>query len=348
MPEVDCAKIKSARRADRIRQGFCTPAALARRAESRQGMMSIYLTEQGKLVEQEKIVPGAWVNLCAPTEEELAKVSIQLNVEDALLRAALDEEERSRIDFEDGHMLILVDTPTVEAQQGRGFVYSTLPFGIVLTRDVIVTVCLKESALARAFSESPVKNFSTKKKNRMTLQLLYRNATLFLFYLREVDKASNRVENELHISMKNKELIQMLGLEKTLVYFSTSLKGNEMVLEKLLRMDFVKDYPDDTELLEDVIIENKQAIEMAGIYRDILSGTMDAFASVISNNLNIVMKLLAALTIILTVPSIIFGLWGTNVPVPWANSPYGFWLVIVVAAAFTGGAVWLMLRKKWL
>ena len=311
-------------------------------------MISIYLTDDGKLRELEQIVPGAWVHLCAPTEEEVATVCAKLCVEPDLVRAALDEEERSRIDFEDGHMLVLVDTPTVEAQQGRGFVYSTLPFGIILTEENIITVCLKESALARAFSESPVKNFSTKKKNRMTLQLLYRNATLFLFYLREVDKASSRVENELHLSMKNKELIQMLGLEKSLVYFSTSLKGNEIVLEKLLRMDFVKDYPDDTELLEAVIIENKQAIEMSNIYRDILSGTMDAFASVISNNLNIVMKVLAAVTIILTIPSIIFGLWGSNVPVPFESSPYGFFAIIGIAALCTAVAVVVMVRKKWL
>lgn len=298
---------------------------------------------------QQTIVPGAWVHLCAPTEEELAQVAVQLGVDSSLLRAALDEEERSRLDSEDGHMLILVDTPVVDTSaNGRGYTYSTLPFGIILTESNLITVCLKETALARAFSDSPVKNFSTKKKNRMTLQLLYRNATLFLFYLREVDKASNRVENALHISMKNKELIEMLGLEKTLVYFSTSLKGNEMVLEKLLRMDFVKAYPDDTELLEDVIIENKQAIEMAGIYRDILSGTMDAFASVISNNLNIVMKLLASITIILTIPSIIFGLWGSNVTVPFQNAPWGFWAVIGIAAVTTGASVWLMRRKKWL
>lgn len=311
-------------------------------------MISVYMSEHGTLTQLDTIVPGAWINLCAPTEEELATVGTQLGVDAGLLRAALDEEERSRIDFEDGHMLVLVDTPTVEGQSSRGFVYSTLPFGIILTESNLITVCLKETALVRAFSDSPVKNFSTKKKNRMTLQLLYRNASMFLFYLREVDRASSRVENELHISMKNKELIQMLGLEKSLVYFSTSLKGNEIVLEKLLRMDFVKDYPDDTELLEDVIIENKQAIEMSNIYRDILSGTMDAFASVISNNLNIVMKLLAALTIILTVPTIVFGLWGTNVPLPFETNPYGFWIVIGIAAAFTGGSVLLMMRKKWL
>ena len=310
-------------------------------------MISIYQSEEGRVTEKQEMVAGTWIHLCEPEEEEINRVCTTLNLDPDFVRAALDEEERSRIEVEDGVTLILVDTPTVEAE-GRSFVYSTIPFGIILTPDNIVTVCLKETSLPRAFSEGLVKGVSTKKRNRMTLQMLYRNATLFLFYLRQVDKASSRVENELHISMQNKELIQMLGLEKSLVYFSTSLKGNELVLEKLLRMDFVKDYPDDTELLEDVIVENKQAIEMSNIYRDILSGTMDAFASVISNNLNIVMKLLAALTIILTVPTIIFGLWGTNVPVPFAENPFGFWIVLLIAMVLTGISVWFMQRKKWL
>lgn len=310
-------------------------------------MISIYQSEDGRVTEKKEMLPGTWVHLCEPEEAEIELVCSQLKIDPDFVRAALDEEERSRIEVEDGMTLILVDTPTVEAE-GRSFVYSTIPFGIIITPDNIVTVCLKETSLPRAFSEGLVKGVSTKKRNRMTLQMLYRNASLFLFYLRQVDKASSRVENELHISMKNKELIQMLGLEKSLVYFSTSLKSNELVLEKLLRMDFVKDYPDDTELLEDVIVENKQAIEMSNIYRDILSGTMDAFASVISNNLNIVMKLLASLTIILTVPTIVFGLWGTNVPVPFAESPFGFWIVLVIAAVLTGASVLFMQRKKWL
>ncbi len=310
-------------------------------------MISIYQSEEGRVTEKQEMVPGTWIHLCEPEEEEINWICTTLNLDPDFVRAALDEEERSRIEVEDGVTLILVDTPTVEAE-GRSFVYSTIPFGIILTPDNIVTVCLKETSLPRAFSEGLVKGVSTKKRNRMTLQMLYRNATLFLFYLRQVDKASSRVENELHISMQNKELIQMLGLEKSLVYFSTSLKGNELVLEKLLRMDFVKNYPDDTELLEDVIVENKQAIEMSNIYRDILGGTMDAFASVISNNLNIVMKLLAALTIILTVPTIVFGLWGTNVPVPFEGNPFGFWIVLLIAVVLTGVSVWFMQRKKWL
>ena len=310
-------------------------------------MITIYLSDGGRMLEQDQICPGAWIHLCDPSEKEIGRVCAQLHIDPDLVRAPLDEEERSRIEQEDdGQTLIIVDTPTVQTE-GHSFVYSTIPFGIILTQDNVVTVCLRENALARAFMEGLVKGCSTKKFKRLALQMLYRNASLFLFYLRQVDKASTRVENELHISMKNKELIQMLGLEKSLVYFSTSLKGNEIVLEKLLRMDFVKDYPEDTDLLEDVIIENKQAMEMSSIYRDILSGTMDAFASVISNNLNIVMKLLAAVTIILTVPTIVSSLWGMNVPVPFEHNPFGFWIALGIAGRATFGAFLLARHKKW-
>ncbi len=312
-------------------------------------MINYYSTANGTISKVDKISDGVWINMCAPTLSEVSHVCEELNTDISLIHAALDEEERSRIDFEDNHMLILVDTPTVEKDaKGHGNVYTTIPYAIILTENNIVTVCLKENELSNSFAKNVVKNFSTKKKNRMTLQILYRNATLFLNYLRDVDRASQQVEDKLHSSMQNKEIIQMLGLEKSLVYFSTSLKSNEIVLEKLLRMDFVKNYPDDTELLEDVIIENKQAIEMSNIYRNILSGTMETFASIISNNLNMVMKLLAALTIILTIPTIVFGLFGANVPVPWENSPFGFYIVIAIAVVLTIGSVALMKIKKWL
>ena len=314
-------------------------------------MITIYLSDGGRMLEQDQICPGAWIHLCDPNEKEIGRVCAQLHVDPDLVRAALDEEERSRIEVEDEDgtpcTMILVDTPLVQTE-GHTFVYSTIPFGIVLTPQNVITVCLRETALPRAFMEGLVKGCSTKKFKRLALQMLYRNASLFLFYLRQVDKASTRVENELHISMKNKELIQMLGLEKSLVYFSTSLKSNELVLEKLLRMDFVKDFPEDTDLLEDVIVENKQAMEMSGIYRDILSGTMDAFASVISHNLNIVMTLLASVTIILTVPTIVSSLWGMNVPVPFEGSPFGFWIVLGVAGLATLGAILLAKLKRWL
>ena len=250
-------------------------------------MLAKYRTDDEKVYCLDEIEPGAWVHLVAPTAAEQQWVIDNLEVDPDFLRAALDEEERARIDSENGQTLILVDTPLLMTNSA-GEEYTTIPLGIIMTSDYIVTVCLKDSPIINDFSMGRVKGFSTKKKSRFILQVLYRNAMRFLFHLRQLDKKSSLLENELHKSMKNKELISMLALEKSLVYFSTSLKGNEVVLERLQRMEFVRRYPDDTDLLEDVIIENKQAIEMCAIYRDILSGTMDAFASVISNNLNIV------------------------------------------------------------
>ena len=232
-------------------------------------MISIYLTDDGKAAragaDRARRV-GASVRAHRGKKwQPCAK----LCVEPDLVRAALDEEERSRIDFEDGHMLVLVDTPTVEGQQGRGFVYSHAAVRHHPHRGEHHHRMPEGKRPGAGLQRKPGEEFFHQKKNRMTLQLLYRNATLFLFYLREVDKASSRVENELHLSMKNKELIQMLGLEKSRCALFHLPQGERDRAGKLLRMDFVKDYPDDTELLEDVIIENKQAIEMSNIYRDI-------------------------------------------------------------------------------
>ena len=310
-------------------------------------MVSMYSTQAEHIHKLESIEPGCWVHLMAPTEEEVARVCEALNLDPDAVRAALDEEERARLEVEDNYTLILVDTPMVEAGP-KGFIYSTIPLSIIMTGEVIVTVCLKENPLLMDFYEGRVRGFSTRKLNRFVLQMLYRNATRFLFYLRQIDKASYMVEGELHKSMKNKELIQMLTLEKSLVYFSTSLKSNEVVMERLLRMDFIRAYPDDMDLLEDVIIENKQAIEMCTIYRDILSDTMDAFASVISNNLNIVMKLLTSITIIMTIPTLIASIWGMNVPVPFEHSANGFWIVLGITAGVTLLGTLFMARRKML
>ena len=177
-----------------------------------------------------------------------------------------------------------------------------------------------------------VKDFHTYMKTRFILQILYKNASLFLQYLRIIDKKSDLVERKLHQAQKNQELMELMELEKSLLYFSTSLRSNEVVFEKLLRNEKIKKYPEDTELLEDVIIENKQAIEMAGIYSGVLSGTTEAVASVISNNLNIVMKLLTTMTIVLSIPTMVSSFYGMNVRgLPFADCPNGFWIVIVIA-----------------
>lgn len=308
-------------------------------------MIQIFKTIAGELVELEQFQEGAWMHLTDPTDEEVESVSIGLGLELDYLKAALDEEESPRVESDSGQTLIIVDMPTVQAE-GRTFVYNTIPLGIIYFQQGLVTVCLKESSILENFMDQRVRGFSTLKKTRFILQLLYRNAVRFLQYLKQIDKTSVQVENELHKSMKNRELIQMLKLEKSLVYFSTSLSANEVVMEKLLKNEDIKQYPEDTELLEDVIIENKQAIEMCNIYRDILSGTMDAFASVISNNLNIVMKLLAAITIVMSIPTMVSSFFGMNTGVPWEGTMHGFYIVLGIALALSGIVAIILWRKK--
>lgn len=310
-------------------------------------MISIYYTENEKLIKSDVILPDSWVHLINPTQEEIQYVYDALSVDIDFLRSSLDEEERARLEVEDGHTMVIFDTPLVELE-GEGYVYNTIPVGIVLTENNIITISLKDVPVLKYFYDFRMVKFSSKKRNRMFLQILYRNAALFLTYLKQVDKMSTKIEEGLHKSMKNKELIQMLKLEKSLVYFATSLKSNEVIMEKLLRMAFIKKYPDDLDLLEDVIIENKQAIEMCTIYRDILSGTMDAFASIISNNLNIVMKLLTSLTIIIAIPTLIASLWGMNVAVPFKDTSFGFWSVLGIALVCSFVSVIVMIKKKML
>ena len=289
-----------------------------------------------------------WIHMSNPTDKEIELIARATGVAEDMIKAALDEEERARVEKDDdtGAVLVVTDIPfTVEDE--NHYTYTTLPFGFISTSDAMITVCLEETSLIDdMLSARFVKDVNLHKRTRFLIQLQYTISKKFLHYLKQIDRASQRVQNELEKSMRNAELIEMLDLEKSLVYISTSLRSNSVVLDRLPKS--VKFFEEDLDLWEDVVIENKQAIEMSNIYRDILSGTMDAFASVISNNLNIVMKVLASVTIILTIPSIIFGLWGSNVPVPFETSPYGFWIVIAIAVLFTGAAVVWMLKKKWL
>lgn len=309
-------------------------------------MIQIFKTlEDGMLNVENDISDGCWIALTRPDATELENVASRCGVDLDDLRAPLDEEERSRLVIEDNYTLILVDIPMIEDKEEKDR-YVTIPLGIVLTDEVIITVCLEETGVLTPFMQGRIRSFYTFKKTRLILQILYRNATLFLQYLRNIDRKSGDIEEKLHISQKNQELIELLELEKSLVYFTTSLRSNEVVLEKMVRAERIKKYPDDEELLEDVIIENKQAIEMANIYSGILSGMMDAFASVISNNLNIVMKLLATITIVLSIPTMIASFFGMNfVDIPLGGYRHGF-LVVSIGTWIITGVVALILAKK--
>ena len=312
-------------------------------------MRRVFKTVDDHLTECTTLEKGCWVHLQNPTKEEVDGLNARFALDPTFLAAALDEEESARIDHDPdrGQTLIVVDIPYVESE-GSGYVYSTIPLGIVLADEIIITVCTRETPIINDFTEERIRGFWTHKRTRFILQLLHRNASRYLAYLKHIDKASMHVQEKLEKSSRNQELLQMMKLEKSLVFFSTSLKSNEMVLERLMRQtNILKQFPEDTDLLEDVIIENKQAIEMCAIYRDIMTGTMDTFASIISNNLNITMKVLTSLTAVLSIPTIIASLWGMNVGgIPFATSPYGFWLVIGIAILLAIVSFIFMAKKK--
>ena len=309
-------------------------------------MLQIFKSTDSGLVTLDQVEDGTWINLTNPIEQEILSISESLNIPVEHLKAALDEEERSRIEVDEGCTVVLIDIPVPNANLQDGGIYYTIPLGIIITDRNIVTVSLQENYVISSFIERRIKSFYTFKKTRFLLQILYKNSKLYLQYLRRIDKASDKIESKLHKSLKNEELIQLLGLEKSLVYFSTSLKSNETVLEKILRSTPVKMYPEDTDLLEDVIVENKQAIEMANIYSNILTGTMDAYASVISNNLNIVMKFLTSATIVLSVPTMVASFFGMNVEVPFENNPHAFVIIFIISLVFSVIIAITMVRKQ--
>ncbi len=292
---------------------------------------------------------GSWIDAVAPSEEELQEIATATNIQMDFLTAALDEEEKSRIEIEDDQILVLVDIPFLRSNKD----YDTLPLGIIITENHIVTVCLEPNAVTADFAAHNSRLFSTFKKTRFLFQILYKSATLYLKYIRIIIRRTDELEQHLRQSMQNSELFNLLDLQKSLTYFSTSLRGNYIILEKLLRLrsatqsqHIVKLYEEDEDLLEDVIIEYKQAVEMVEMYSHILNSMMEVFASIISNNLNLVMKFLASVTIILAIPTLISGLWGMNVEVPFAENPYGFMIVLSVALCVSGFAGYLLWKRR--
>lgn len=290
------------------------------------------------------IEAGCWINIVAPSDEELLLISNKTGVPLNFLKAPLDDEETSRIDIEDDYLLVVVDIPFTEMED-NSLTYDTYPLAIIHSETYLITVCLKNSKVLTDFINGKVKSFFTFKKSRFILQILNKISTYYLIYLRQIDKKSLMIEKRLHKSMKNRELVQLHSLEKSLVYFSTSLKANETTLEKMLKLDIMQKYEDDHDVLEDVIIENKQAIEMTDIYGNILSSTMDFFASVISNNLNIVMKVLASITILMAIPTIIGGIYGMNIPLPMQNNPHAFPIVMGSTFALVGAVAFFLYKK---
>lgn len=285
-------------------------------------MLNFYKTMENKLVQLPKEEEGCWVRVTRPTQEEIEYLVGSLQLDSGFVSASLDEEEASRMEKEDDQTFVVVDVPYRVEDEETTITYITIPLGIIITPKYFVTISSSETAVIDEIVDGTVRNVETKFRTRFLLIILLRIAQRFLLYLKQIERLSSRMESQFTNSTKNEALIQLLGLEKSLVYFSTSLRANETTLKKLSRGRTLTLYEEDEDLLQDTLIEFNQAIEMSGIYSNILSGTMDAVASIINNNLNTVMKVLTSVTILMTIPTMVFSYYGMNVaglqiPVWW-------------------------------
>ncbi len=313
-------------------------------------MIEILKTTDNKLLELgiNEAQSGSWFNLINPSYDEIQKVSLILNLDESFLRNSLDVDERSRIEIEDDCLLIITNIPIMEDEGA----YDTLPLGIVFTQRGFITVTSKKNKIISSFNKDTASSFDTRNKTKFLLDILFRSTKYYLRYLNNITKQSEEIEEELRKTMKNKALFQLFEVQKSLVYFTTALKDNYMVLQKIMRISqsakqnsLLKFSEDDIDLLEDVIIENKQALEMVEMHRNILENMMDAFASIISNNLNIVMKFLTSIAIIFAIPTMFSSFWGMNVAVPFANNEFGFLIVSVISLIAAIGAAIFFARK---
>ncbi|MCD8024475.1 MAG: magnesium transporter CorA family protein [Candidatus Gastranaerophilales bacterium] len=284
---------------------------------------------------------GSWFNLISPTFEEIQKVSIILDLEEDFIRNSLDADELSRIEFEDGNLLIITNVPILDDEKN----FDTLPLGLIFTHEGVITVCSKENKILSSFNSDTSKFFDTRKKTNFMLNILFRTAKFYLRYLKIINKQTEELEDSLRKTTSNKALFKLIEAQKSLVYFTTALKDNRVVLEKILKsvnsqnmQGLLKFDEDDVDMLEDVIIETRQAEEMVEMHRNILENMMDGFASIINNNVNQVMKFLAAITIILSIPTMLGSFWGMNVELPFAGNSHGFAYVIALSTLCAVGA----------
>ncbi len=318
-------------------------------------MLEIFKTQEDKSLKTLSLndaKSGSWFNMTAPSLEEIQKVSIVLDLDESFLRNSLDVDERSRIEYEDGNLLVITNIPFMD-EEGN---FDTLPLGIIFTPESIITVSSMENKIISSFSQETSMYFDTRNKTNFMLNILFRAAKFYLRYLNIINKHSERIEDSLKKTTSNKALFQLMEVQKSLVYFTTALKDNQIVLQKILRIanspnmqnmqsNVLKFSEDDIDLLEDVIVENKQAVEMVEMHRTILESMMDGFASIISNNVNVIMKFLAAITIILSIPTMIGSFWGMNVPVPFGTNPWGFMIIIILSVIAAAGAA-IFFNKK--
>ncbi len=308
-------------------------------------MLTFYKHSESGLNILTEPVEGCWISLVDPNSEEVARVQA-LGVPQDYLTYPLDLDERSRTERENGDLLIIFRIPFYQGT-ASDVPYTSIPLGIVITDHYLITVCRQDNDILQDFSSGKMRGLSTGKRFRFLLRLLLNTSQKYLFYLREINKRVDALEDQLQKSTRNREVLELLKYEKSLTYFTTALKGNELLMERLQRSQIFKAYPDDEDLLDDVLTENQQAIEMVNISNNILSSMMDAFASIISNNLNGVMKFLASITIVFSIPTIIASFYGMNVKLPFEDQPWAYLVVIGMILITMIPVVIIFYRRDW-
>jgi magnesium transporter len=309
-------------------------------------MIRFYERREGSLIQIPEFVPHSLILVTNPAVQEIAGLAERFSFEKDFITDALDIEERARFEVEGDTLLIILKVPYKNEDKHRKIPFSTVSLGIIVGKEYVIVVSRSTIPFIERMIEK--KAFSPKKKTQLVFLIFFRNSEVFLKSLEEINMTLNQIEERLHESTRNVELERLMQLEKSLVYFSTSLRTNQVMIERLLRSPLLIKYEEDTDLLEDTLVENSQAIEMTSIYSNILSSMMDAYASVISNNLNMVMKILTAVTILMQVPTIITSFYGMNVPLPLQSSAFAYLFVILWVALASAVVVYLFRFKKWI
>jgi magnesium transporter len=308
-------------------------------------MIAVYKQNDAGLAALIEPTSGCWINAINPTTEEITRLQ-SLGIPQDYITYPLDIDERSRFEKENGEMLIVLRIPVFQGREAD-IPYITVPLGIILSPDHLITVCRQDNDILRDFAAGRVRALNTAKRNRFILHLLLVTAAKYLAYLREINRVVDTLEDKLQQSTRNKELLEILKYQKSLTYFTTALKSNELMIKRLQRSDLFSKYPEDEDFLEDVLTENQQAIEMTSISSNILNSMMDAFASIISNNLNGVMKFLASVTIVLSLPTMISSFFGMNVSIPMEEHPYAFLAILGLSLLMTTSMVVVFVKRDW-
>ncbi|MDD1730016.1 MAG: magnesium transporter CorA family protein [Methanospirillum sp.] len=308
-------------------------------------MITQYITTSEGLTEIEDFRPGCWVKVVNPTEKEIAYLVGQFGMPIDFLTDPLDVDERARFEVDEGNTLILIRSARREPEEAA-IPYITLPIGIILTQDLLITVTLTEVDVMEEFLSGWVRNHDTRQRTRFVLQLCYRTALRFLRYLKEINRMTGVIERNLHRSTTNDQLLGLFNLQKSLVYFTTSLRSNSLMVEKFSYQSVLDMTDEEHDLYEEMVIENKQALEMANIYTSIITGMTGTFASIINNNVNVVMKLLTSVTILIALPTMIASIYGMNVHLPLQEAPYAFPFVMGTALSLSAIGLFILIRWK--